>query len=129
MFWRKTSGIRRLQASSTKCAPFCDDCGEEDAAVREDPDRVALDPREAADERVAVERLELVETAAVDEPRDHLERVELVAEILGDEAVELGRDRRPGASGGASCQGTGGGSPRFRTICRAIASACSSEVA
>ena len=25
MFWRKTSGIRRLHASSTKCAPFCDD--------------------------------------------------------------------------------------------------------
>ena len=25
MFWRKTSGTRRLQASSMKCAPFCDD--------------------------------------------------------------------------------------------------------
>ena len=25
MFWRKTSGIRRLQASSTKWAPFCAD--------------------------------------------------------------------------------------------------------
>ena len=65
--------------------------GEEHAAVGEDPDGVTLDPREAADERVAVERLELVEAAAVDDARDHLERVELVAEVLGDEAVEVGR--------------------------------------
>jgi hypothetical protein len=25
MFWRKTSGTRRWQQSSTKCAPFCAD--------------------------------------------------------------------------------------------------------
>ena len=52
--------------------------GEEHAVVREDPDGVALDPREAADERLAVERLELVEAGAVDDPGDHLARVELV---------------------------------------------------
>ena len=63
--------------------------GEEDPAVREDPDREALDPREAADERVAVERLELVEAAAVDDARDQLERVELVAEVLRHQAEEV----------------------------------------
>ena len=129
MFWRKTSGIRRLHASSTKCAPFCDDSANRMPAVREDPDRVALDPGEPADERVAVEGLELVEAAAVDDPRDHLERVELVAEVLGDEPVEIGRvdDRRLGR--GDAPTAPGGGSPRCATIWRASASACSSEVA
>src|SRR3712207_8547303 len=46
--------------------------GEEDAVVREDADREALDPREAADERLAVELLELVEAAAVDDARDQI---------------------------------------------------------
>ena len=129
MFCRKTSGIRRLQASSTKCAPFLGRLREEDAAVGEDPDRVALDAREAADEGVAVERLELVEAAAVDDPRDHLERVELVAEVLGDDPVEVGRDRRRAARAPRSPRGAAAGSPRWRTIWRASASACSSEVA
>ncbi len=64
---------------------------EEDPAVREDPDRIPLDASEAAHEGVAVERLELVEAAAVDDPRDQLERVELVAEVLGNEPVEVCR--------------------------------------
>src|SRR5207253_6465503 len=63
---------------------------EEHAVVGEDPDRIALDPREAADERLAVERLELVEAAAVDEAGDDLARVDLLAEALRDEAVEVG---------------------------------------
>ena len=82
--------MRRLQASSTKWAPFWADSGEEDAAVRENPDRMALDAGEPADERVAVEGLELVEPAAVDEPRDDLQRIELVPIVLGDDPVEVG---------------------------------------
>ena len=74
-----------------KCAPFCDALGEEHAVVREDPDRVALDVRPAADERLAVQRLELVEARAVDDPRDHLARIRLRAVVVGDQAVELGR--------------------------------------
>ena len=89
-----------------KCAPFCDDSAKRTPLVREDPDRMALDPREAADERLAVQRLELVEAAAVDDARDHLARVELVAEVLGDEAVELGRVGA-GGSGCAISQGLG----------------------
>ena len=103
--------------------------GEEDPAVREDADRVALDPGEAADERVAVERLELVEAAAVHDPRDHLQRVELVAEVLGDEPVEIGRVDDRLARARRAPTGAGGRSPRCATIWRASASACSSEVA
>src|SRR4029453_17804857 len=40
--------------------------GEEHAVVRDDPDRIALDPREAADERLALQLLELREARAVD---------------------------------------------------------------
>src|SRR4029079_13825565 len=54
---------------------------EEDAVVGEDPDRVALDPREAADERLPVERLELVEAGAADDPRDQLARVDPVGKL------------------------------------------------
>src|SRR6185437_9331983 len=63
---------------------------EEDAVVGEDPDRVALDPREAADQRLAVVRLELMEAAAVDEPGDDLARVDLLAKALRDQPVEIG---------------------------------------
>ncbi len=52
---------------------------------------IALDAGEAADERLSVELLELVEARAVDDPADHRACVELVAEVLGHEAVELGR--------------------------------------
>ena len=52
---------------------------------------MALDPGEPADEGVAVERLELVEAAAVDDPGDHLERVELVPVVLGHDPVQVGR--------------------------------------
>ena len=59
---------------------------EEDAVVRDDRDRVALDVGEAADERLAVERLELVEPAPVDEAGDDLADV--------DRASRVGRDGR-----------------------------------
>ena len=68
--------------------------GEEDALIREDSDRVALDPGEPADERRAVELLELVESRAVDDAADHGARVELVLEVLGDEPVEVLRVER-----------------------------------
>ena len=42
---------------------------EENAVVRHDADRITEQPREPAHERSAVQRLELIETAAV----DHLE--------------------------------------------------------
>src|SRR5207247_9628186 len=68
-------------------------CGlrEQDAVVGENPDREALDVRPAADERLAVELLELVEAAAVDDPRDDLARIELCAVIVRNEPVQIGR--------------------------------------
>src|SRR5439155_20804587 len=65
--------------------------GEEDAVVREDRDRETLDPGEAADERLAVERLELVEAAPVHDPGYHLARVERLAIVVRDQTVELCR--------------------------------------
>ena len=67
-------------------------------------DRIALDPREAADERLAVERLELVEARAVHDPGDQLARVDLLAEVGRDQAVELGRVGG-GLLGGRQSQG------------------------
>jgi hypothetical protein len=70
---------------------FLGGLGEEDAVVGEDPDRVALDLGPAADERLAVELLELVEAGAVDDPDDRLARVELLPVVCRDQLVELGR--------------------------------------
>ena len=63
MFCRKTRGMRRWLASSTKCAPLSADAREQDAVVGQDPDRVALDARETGDQRLAIALLELVELA------------------------------------------------------------------
>ena len=83
--------------------------------------------RPAADERLAVQRLELVEAAAVDDSRDHLARVHVRAVVVGDQAVEIVRDRAAGGSGVARTHGSSGCAPAvFATMRRAIASACSS---
>src|SRR3546814_16733856 len=47
--------------------------------------------REAADQRLAVQRLELVELAAVDQPRDDLAHVVGPPQVAGAEAVEFFR--------------------------------------
>ena len=73
----------RRSQSSMKCAPLSARLAEQDAVVGEDPDRVAVDVREAADQRRAVERLELVEARAVDEPRDQLVHVVRLAHVGG----------------------------------------------
>ncbi len=72
MFWRKTSGIRRWRAQLDEVGALERRLAEQDAVVGDDPDRLAVEMREAGDQRLAVERLELVEAAAVDEPGDHL---------------------------------------------------------
>src|SRR5207249_4517918 len=46
--------------------------GEENAVVGDDPDRITPDAGETADQGLAIERLELVQLAAVDDARDHL---------------------------------------------------------
>jgi hypothetical protein len=75
---------------------------EEDAVVRDDADGVAHYPGEAADQRRAVARLELVEAGAIDEACDDLADVERVLEVRGDDVELVG-----------SCTGSSGGrSPR-----------------
>src|SRR5262249_40617698 len=84
--------------------PLLSRLGEENTVVREDPDRESLDMRETADERLAVERLELVEATAVDDPGDYLARIERLSVVVGNQPVELpwvgrrflGREHVPG---------------------------------
>ena len=61
---------------------------EEDAVVGDDADLVAPDPREPADQRLAVELLELVEPAGVDDPADHLAHVVRRAGVGRHDVVE-----------------------------------------
>ena len=72
-----------------KCVPFSARLREEDAVVRDDADGVALDAREAADERRAVTRLEFVELAAIDDARDDLAHVERRARARRHHAVDF----------------------------------------
>src|SRR5207249_4703596 len=55
---------------------------------------IALDAREAADRRRPVKGLELVESRAVDDPRDDLANVVLRADVSWDDRVELLRVAR-----------------------------------
>ena len=89
MFCRKTSGMPRCAQSSMKCAAFERALGEQDAVIGEDADRVAPDPGKAADQRLAVEPLELVELAAVDEPGDDLAHLIGPAGVGRNDPVDL----------------------------------------
>ena len=64
MFCRNTSGMPALAGELDEVGALQRRLREEDAVVGEDADRVAVDVGEAADQRVAVERLELVEHAS-----------------------------------------------------------------
>ena len=64
---------------------------EQDPVVGDDADRDAIDVGEAGDQRLAVQRLELVEAAGVDEPGDDLADRDRTARIGGDGAVDPGR--------------------------------------
>ena len=63
--------------------------GEQDAVVGEDRHRVAVQVREAGDQRGAVVLLELVELRAVDDARDDLAHVVGLARVGRDDAVDL----------------------------------------
>src|ERR1700678_4578028 len=63
----------------------------QNAVVAEDADGNAVTVCEAGDEGRAVERLELVELRAVDQPRDDLAHVELLLEVDRNNSVELAR--------------------------------------
>src|SRR6185436_4600091 len=62
---------------------------EEDAVVRQDPDLVAEDAREAGDDRRGVALLELLEARAIDDAGDDFAHVVGAADVARDHAVEL----------------------------------------
>src|SRR5690606_16025487 len=62
---------------------------EQHAVVAEHADLVAPDIREAADHRLAVIRLVFGKTAAIDDTRDHFAHIELLLDVVGDDAVQL----------------------------------------
>ena len=129
MFCRKSSGNAALVAQLDEVRALQRRLAEQDAVVGEDPDRMAVDVREAAHERRAVERLELVEARAVDEPRDDLARVVRLADVDRDDAVDRvrvdGRRLEPRSAPTAPAPS----GPSVATIERTIASACSSSSA
>ncbi len=89
MFWRNSKGVRRWQASSMKWAPFTALSLNSTpllARIATGMPQICAKPQTRVD---AVERLELVELAAVDEAGDHLVNVIGRAHVLGDDAVEL----------------------------------------
>ena len=70
------------------------------------PTGMPCDVREAGDQRGAVERLELVELGAVDEPRDHLAHVVLLASGRPARCRRARPRRRAGSRGGSSGMST-----------------------
>src|SRR4029453_12299378 len=63
--------------------------GEQYAVVRDDPDRIAIYMAEAADQGLAVARLEFLELRTVDDARDDLANVERPARVGRQEAVDV----------------------------------------
>ena len=62
---------------------------EQNTVARDDPHTKPFDAREPADDRRAVERLELAEARAIHQPCDHFVHVVLGADVAGDERVEV----------------------------------------
>ena len=91
MFWRKTRGIPRCPQSSMKWAALRDDSENRIPWFARDPDRIAVEVGEAADEGGAVELLELVQAALVHDPGDDLPHLVGPARVVRDDAPDLGR--------------------------------------
>ena len=83
--------MRRWQHSSMKCAALSALSENRMPLLPRMPTGMPCDMREAGDQRRAVQRLELVEFGGVDQPRDHLAHVVLLARVGRHDAVELGR--------------------------------------
>ena len=84
---------------------------EQDPVVGDDRDGVATDVGEAGHQGLAVERLEVVEPRAVDEPGDDLADRHGAARVGRDRAVQPGGDapgRPPGPPARARSQGSSG---------------------
>jgi hypothetical protein len=118
---RNSSGMSRWQHSSMKCAPLAEALSSEHAVVGQDADLEALDAREAADQRLAVQWLELLEAAAVDQTRDDLAALRAWrSSALPGRRSPAGRSAAPRA---VRVQRRRGASPRWATMLRVMAKA------
>jgi hypothetical protein len=78
-----------LRAQLDEVRAFERRLGKQDAVVGDDADGVPPDSCEAGDERRTVAGLELVELAAVDNPREHFPDVVGFLDVRADDAVDL----------------------------------------
>lgn len=78
-----------LSAELDKVRALDGPLGEEDAVVGNDADGIAVNAGEARNQGLAVQRLELAEDRAVDDPGDHLAHVVRLLQVRPDNAVEL----------------------------------------
>ena len=74
--WNLSLAAQLDEVGSLECG-----IGEQNAVVTDDANRYAHDTSETAHQGVAVELLELVEAAAVDDAREQQARIELVAAV------------------------------------------------
>ena len=99
------------------------------ARVGQDADRVAVDRRPAGDQRRPVRRLELVEAGAVDDPGQHLARVERHPQVGAGDAEQVLRVVHAARPAARSGRGRLAPVAAGTTICRPIRSASSSSSA
>ena len=81
MFCRKTSGMPRRLQSSMKCVAFSADSEKSTPLLAMMPTSKPCSAREAGHERGAVAFLELVESRAVDDPRDALRELRMACRV------------------------------------------------
>jgi hypothetical protein len=128
MFCRNSSGTRRWQHSSMKCAPFWA-IREQDAVVGHDPDRHPVQPAQSrSQQRRAVEALELVELRAVDQTPRSVRDVVALLQVGRDQRIDV-LDRVLGSTGAFISSAISLRELSVRTILRTIASAWTSSVA
>ncbi len=101
MFCRNTSGVSVRLHSWMNCAPFSASSENRIPLLPSTPDREPADRAPAAHELVAVERLELLEPAAVEHPGEDLAHVERHAHVGRRAPEQLARVVRGGSSAGS----------------------------
>ncbi len=101
MFCRNSSGILRWLANSMKCVPLSALSLNRMPLLARMPTGKAVDAGEAANQRLPVERLELVELGAVNDAGDDVAHVVGRARVGRDDAVELFRRKQRLARAGA----------------------------
>src|SRR5258708_35540684 len=72
------------------CALQCA-VAEQDAIIGKNPDLIAVEPRKATNQRLAVPWLVFVETATIRQARNNLAHVELDARVFWNDPVKLRR--------------------------------------